>query len=246
MPSTCCHSRSIGAIVALGILLMAIFLVWLAVAQAIYVAYFGYAAPSIASSSSDVLTTPAGWSLIIVGTGVGFLFAVVVLTISVVSFPLLLDRDVGAAGALLTSVRAVAANPVTMALWGLIVAGLLVIGSLPLLPRPHRGHAGARPFDLASLSASRWSPIRPRKRLSVRSARAIVPPRISRPPCSRRANSATPTADLSSMERCRCWNNAGIFWHETGRHSVCQNVTNAYHGPGVEAGLLASWERMQT
>jgi uncharacterized membrane protein len=64
---------------------------------------------------------------------VGFLFAVTVLTISVVSFPLLLDRDVGAVEAVLTSGRAVAANPWTMALWGLIVAGLLVIGSLPLL-----------------------------------------------------------------------------------------------------------------
>jgi uncharacterized membrane protein len=126
------RSRSLGAIVALGILLMAIFLVWLAVAQAIYVAYFGYAAPvSIRQFIDDVLFTPAGWSLIIVGTGVGFLFAALVLTIGVVSFPLLLDRDVGAAGALLTSVRAVAASPVTMALWGLIVAGLLLIGSLP-------------------------------------------------------------------------------------------------------------------
>ena len=126
------RSRSLGAIVALGILLMAIFLVWLAVAQAIYVAYFGYAAPvSIRQFIDDVLFTPAGWGLIIVGTGVGFLFAALVLTISVVSFPLLLDRDVGAAGALLTSVRAVAASPVTMALWGLIVAGLLLVGSLP-------------------------------------------------------------------------------------------------------------------
>lgn len=126
------RSRSLGAIVALGILLMAIFLVWLAVAQAIYVAYFGYAAPvSIRQFIDDVLFTPAGWGLIIVGTGVGFLFAALVLTISVVSFPLLLDRDVGAAVALLTSVRAVAASPVTMALWGLIVAGLLLVGSLP-------------------------------------------------------------------------------------------------------------------
>ena len=126
------RSRSLGAIVALGILLMVIFLVWLAVAQAIYVAYFGYAAPtSIRKFINDVLFTPAGWGLIVVGTGVGFLFAALVLTISVVSFPLLLDREVGAAVALLTSVRAVAANPVTTALWGLIVAGLLVIGSLP-------------------------------------------------------------------------------------------------------------------
>ena len=55
-----------------------------------------------------------------------------VLILSVVSFPLLLDRDVGAAEAILTSVRAVAANPCPMAVWGLIVAGLLLIGSLPV------------------------------------------------------------------------------------------------------------------
>ena len=127
------HSPSFGAIVALGVLLLMIFFIWLAVAQAIYVASFGYApAASIPDFIRQVLTTPAGWTLIIVGNGLGFMFAVVVFTISVVSFPLLVDRDIGAAPAVLTSVRAVLANPVTMAAWGLIVAGLLVIGSLPL------------------------------------------------------------------------------------------------------------------
>lgn len=141
------HSPSLGAIVALGLLLMAIFLVWLAVAQAIYVAYFGYAAPgSIGQFIDNVFHTPAGRNLIIVGTGVGFLFAVVVLAISAVSFPLLLDRDVGAAVALLTSIRVVAANPVIMALWGFIVAALLVVGSLPFfvgltVVMPVLGHA---------------------------------------------------------------------------------------------------------
>jgi uncharacterized membrane protein len=126
------HSPSLGAIVALGLLLMAIFLIWLAVAQAIYVAFFGYSPPvSIGRFVHDVFTTRAGLYLIVVGTGVGFLFALAVLTIGVVSFPLLLDRDVGAAVALLTSIRVVAANPATMALWGLIVAALLAIGSLP-------------------------------------------------------------------------------------------------------------------
>jgi len=126
------HSPSLGAIVALGLVLMAFFLVWLAVAEAIYIANFGYAAPaSISQFVREVFTTPAGWRLIVIGTGVGFLFAVAVLMISVVSFPLLLDRDVGAAVALLTSIRVVAANPLTMALWGLIVAALLVVGSLP-------------------------------------------------------------------------------------------------------------------
>jgi uncharacterized membrane protein len=126
------HSRSLAAIMALALLLMAIFLIWLTVAEAIYIANFGYAAPaSIRQFADEVFTTPAGWKLIIVGTSVGFLFAVLTLTISAVSFPLLLDRDVGAAVALLTSIRVVAANPVTMGLWGLIVTALLVIGLVP-------------------------------------------------------------------------------------------------------------------
>src|SRR5215470_17560500 len=127
------HSASIGGILALGMLLVAIFLVWVAAAQGIYVANFGYAPPeSIPNFLRQVFTTPEGWTLIVVGNGVGFLFAVLVLIISVVSFPLLLDRDIGAVAAIVTSVKVVLKNPVTMAMWGLIVAGLLLIGSLPL------------------------------------------------------------------------------------------------------------------
>jgi uncharacterized membrane protein len=126
------RSPSIAAIMVLALMLVAIFVVWLAVAQAIYVANFGYEpAAAMPDFVHQVLTTPAGWSLIIVGNLVGFLFAVTVLTVSVVSFPLLLDRDVGAAVAVLTSVRAVLANPLVMAAWGLIVGVLLFIGSIP-------------------------------------------------------------------------------------------------------------------
>jgi uncharacterized membrane protein len=141
------QSPSLGAIVALGFLLMAIFLLWLVAAEAIYIANFGYAPPaSIRQFISDVFNTPAGWTLIFVGTGVGFLFAVVALTIGAISFPLLLDRDVGAAVALLTSIRVVLANPLTMALWGFIVAAMLVIGSIPFflgltVVMPVLGHA---------------------------------------------------------------------------------------------------------
>ena len=141
------ESSSVGAVAALGILLLIIFLIWVAVANAIYVANFGYASPSsIEAFLHDVLTTRSGWNLVLVGNGVGLLFAILVLTISVVSFPLLLDRDVGAAVALLTSIRAVARNPLTMMLWGLIVAALLLVGSLPLffgltVVMPLLGHA---------------------------------------------------------------------------------------------------------
>lgn len=127
-------ASSIGAIAALSILLLAVFGLWLAVANAIYIANFGYAQPiAVDAFLRDVLTTQSGWTMILIGNAAGFVFAVVVLTIGVVSFPLLLDRDVGAAVALSTSIRAVAANPLTMALWGVIVAALLVIGSLPFL-----------------------------------------------------------------------------------------------------------------
>ena len=128
------RTPSFGAIVTLGIVLLAIFFAWLATAQAIYHLIFGSAVPaSIAEFARQVFTTSAGWTLIFVGCGVGFVFAAVVLTISVVSFPMLLDKNVDAATAVRTSVRAVLANPMTMAMWGLVVAGGLVIGSLPFL-----------------------------------------------------------------------------------------------------------------
>jgi uncharacterized membrane protein len=141
------RSSSIGGIVALGLLLLLIFMLWMATANAIYIADFGYAPPASPEAFlRNVFTTDAGWNLIIVGNAVGFLFAVLAMTVSVVSFPLLLDRDVGAALALLTSIRAVVKNPLMMALWGLIVAALLFIGSLPLfigltIVVPILGHA---------------------------------------------------------------------------------------------------------
>jgi uncharacterized membrane protein len=141
------YSPSLSAVIALGLLLTVIFLVWLAVAEGIYVANFGYGtADSIRQFIADVFTTRAGWNLIVAGTGVGFLFAAVVLTIGAVSFPLLLDRDVGAAVALLTSIRVVVTNPGTMALWGFIVAALLVAGTIPfflglIVVMPVLGHA---------------------------------------------------------------------------------------------------------
>jgi uncharacterized membrane protein len=141
------HHPSFGAIAALGLLLTAIFLAWLAVAQAIYVANFGpEPVTSIGEFARQIFTTREGWWVIVLGNAIGFLFAVAVLTISVVSFPLLLDRDVGAAEAVLTSCRAVWANPVVMAAWGLIVAFALLLGSLPFLAglavvMPVLGHA---------------------------------------------------------------------------------------------------------
>jgi uncharacterized membrane protein len=141
------HAPSIGSIALLGVLLIGLFLLWLVLAQVIYVVTLGPAAPASAVGFfTDVFTTRAGWAMIAVGIGVGFLLALLVLSISVVSFPLLLDRNVGIGTAVSTSMRVVATNPGTMAVWGFIIACSLVIGSLPLfvglvVVLPILGHA---------------------------------------------------------------------------------------------------------
>lgn len=141
------RSPSFGSIVMFGLLLMMVFVIWLNIAIAIYNLTLGPEPPeSAAAFVRDVFTTDMGWTMIAVGVGVGFLFAAFVLAISIVSVPLLLDRDVGLAAAIGTSLRAVLTNPVPLAAWGLIVAAALVIGSLPLflglvVVMPVLGHA---------------------------------------------------------------------------------------------------------
>ena len=141
------RAPSFGAMLELGLLLFALFVTWIASADAIYIAIFGYApAASIPDFAMRILTTPQGWLLIIVGCGVGFLFAVVALFISVVAFPLILDRHATAIDAIRTSLRVARQNPLPIAAWGLIVAALLVIGSLPFfvglaVVLPVLGHA---------------------------------------------------------------------------------------------------------
>jgi uncharacterized membrane protein len=141
------HSPSLWSIAALGLLLMAIFGVWLAVANGIYVSYFGYRQPtSLAEFSHMVFGTPEGHQMILVGNAVGFAFAALVFALSAVSFPLLLDRNVGAHVAIATSIAVILKNPIVMALWGFIVAMGLLLGSLPLffglaIAMPILGHA---------------------------------------------------------------------------------------------------------
>jgi len=131
------RSSSFGAILALGLMLGALFLVWILTAHGIYYATMGPEAPtSLGSFVHDIFTTAGGWAMLVVGCVVGFLFAALVLATSVISFPLLLDRDVGVPAAVITSMRVAAANPVTIAVWGAIVAGGLVIGSIPLFVGP--------------------------------------------------------------------------------------------------------------
>ena len=141
------RAPSIGAIAGLGLLLVAIFLLWLLTAQGLYDLTLGPKPPvSAAAFAHDVVATWPGWIMIAAGIGIGFIFAVAVLSISVVAFPLLLDHNVRLETAIGTSIRAVRRNKRVMAVWGLIVATALVLGSLPLLlglvvVMPVLGHA---------------------------------------------------------------------------------------------------------
>jgi uncharacterized membrane protein len=127
-------SPALGSIMALGMLLLALFVLWMGAAHIIWLLTLGPEPPrNLFDFANEVVSTPAGWTMAIAGIAVGFVFALAVLVLSVVSFPLLIDRDVGVGTAIATSWRVVEANPGPMALWGLIIAGLLVLGSIPLL-----------------------------------------------------------------------------------------------------------------
>jgi uncharacterized membrane protein len=135
---------SFDEIAAVSGLLFAIFALWLLAAAGLYILIWGVWNPPWLSSFvwydphspgefvAKLFTTARGWALILIGGAIGAVFAAAVLAVSVVSMPMLVDCDVGAATAVKTSVRATADNAGTMLKWGIIVAALLIAGSIPL------------------------------------------------------------------------------------------------------------------
>ena len=114
-------------------LLLVIFALWLLSAGMLYALLFGWATPaSVPQFLATVFTTPRGWALIGIGGAIGAIFGWAVLALSVVSLPMLVDRNVSAAEAVSTSWRAAHANKREMIRWGIVVTALLVLGSIPL------------------------------------------------------------------------------------------------------------------
>jgi len=135
------------SVAMLGGVLFLLFAAWLGAARAIYSLTIGGEAPlGVGDFIANIQASPHAWELLVLGNAVGFLFALVVLTVAVVSFPLLLDRNVDPLVAVQTSIRAVRTNPVTMLMWGFVVAAVLFLGCLPLfvglaVAMPVLGHA---------------------------------------------------------------------------------------------------------
>ncbi len=141
------RSKIVGPVLVLGAYLFALFAVWMFVASEIYTETLGPEPPtSITAFLADVVSTRAGWTMSVIGIGVGAIFAAVVLMTSLTSFPMLIDRRVGVPMAVATSIRVARANPGPVAVWGLIVAVLMVLGSIPVflglvVTMPILGHA---------------------------------------------------------------------------------------------------------
>jgi uncharacterized membrane protein len=114
-------------------LLVVFFGLWLLAAGTLYVTLFGWTAPdTLGEFIAAVFTTPRGWALIGLGAVIGAAFGWIVLALSVVSLPMLVDCNLSAAEAVSASWRAAHANKPEMVRWGLIVFALLVAGSIPL------------------------------------------------------------------------------------------------------------------
>ncbi|KII13813.1 DUF2189 domain-containing protein [Phaeobacter sp. S60] len=127
------RSPAFLSILMLGLYLAALCILWLTVAAAIYNRTLGPEAPqSVISFTRDTFTTAPGWAMLVIGSAVGAVFAFAALAVSLVSFPLLLDRHVGLPIAVATSLRVVRQNLLVSLLWGVIVTALLILGAIPM------------------------------------------------------------------------------------------------------------------
>ena len=158
------RSPALPSILALGVLLFAIFAAWIDAAQVLYVRLYGPDPPAAAIPFfHDVLTTSRGWLLVITGGSIGFCFAALALCLSVISFPLMLNRNIGLLPAIAASLRLSRECPMAVALWGLTVAATLVVASLPLfiglaVAMPTLAHAAWRLYRRAVEPAARIEP----------------------------------------------------------------------------------------
>ncbi|HEX7037940.1 MAG TPA: DUF2189 domain-containing protein [Pseudomonadales bacterium] len=124
------HSDRFAPILALSLVMMLLYVAWLVLAESLYMGLFGANPPATVGEFAErLVTTESGFALILYGNVIGILFAFAALAISVVAFPLLLDRRVSMLSAVGTSIRAVTFNLYVMLLWGLVVGALFALGA---------------------------------------------------------------------------------------------------------------------
>jgi len=130
------------------------FLFWFFLAHMIFALFLGYSTMTNVSSSFVVYTTPQGLMMLGVGSVVGAGFALLLYMITVISLPLLLDREVDFVTAMITSFQTVLASPAPMLAWGALIGGATFLALLPaflglFFVLPLFGHATWHLYDLA-------------------------------------------------------------------------------------------------
>ena len=125
-----------------------IFIIWMYQVRLLVALFLGLNAsfPSLHQFIVQVLTTNEGLLFLMIGNIVGGILSLVLFSLTVVSFPLLLERDVDFVTAMITSVRAVVTSPVPMIGWAAVIVVLLILSALPfflglVLTLPVLGHA---------------------------------------------------------------------------------------------------------
>jgi uncharacterized membrane protein len=140
-------TRSPMGLAFLGVALMALLLIWMRAATLLLALFLGpMAFPPLTEVIPTLLLTSQGVALLVVGTGCGAILAALVFAISVVSVPLLMERDIDVVSAVIVSLQAVARNPKPMLLWAWLVAILTGLGIATLyigliVTLPLVGHA---------------------------------------------------------------------------------------------------------
>lgn len=109
-------------------IIVVFFLFWNFLAHMIFALFLGTATLTNITSSVQVFLTPEGLAMLAFGTVVGAIFAGVLYALTVVSLPLLMDREVDFITAMITSWTLVAANPGVMLVWGAAIAASLFLG----------------------------------------------------------------------------------------------------------------------
>ncbi|RFU14072.1 DUF2189 domain-containing protein [Rhodobacteraceae bacterium W635] len=122
------------------------FLFWSFFAHMLFALFMGPSVLMNVSSSYAYLLQPEGLLMLLVGSAFGAVFAFVLFCLTVISLPLLLDKELDFVTAMLTSIAVVKRNPKIMIGWGVVIAGLTFVAMLPALmglfiALPVLGHA---------------------------------------------------------------------------------------------------------
>ena len=138
--------------------IIVVFLFWFFLAHMIFALFLGLSTMTNVSSSYEIYLTGKGIQMLVMGTAVGAAFALLLYMITVISLPLLLDREVDFVTAMITSFQAVQNNFVVMLIWAALISGLTFLAMIPgflglLIVLPLLGHATWHLYSLMQHAA---------------------------------------------------------------------------------------------